>query len=312
MQGLDARLVCMFDAVARCRSFTRAAEELRIAQPWLSVQIRRLEDLLRFPLFERNRKQAVVLTPQGEAFWPSARTFLQARDMLMREAEQIRRQTMATLLLGAPEFSADIVERPALLNCFETRFPQIELEIITGHSPMLLEQLLRGDIDVTLALGPFPSDPRLDHVVLAETKVSMLVPRSHRLATSSHISLATLAGEEIANFRRRLNPPVYDQLAEYFAAYGVRMVNFPEATLRGAMQFATNHPIPIIMPEWMVGVVSDWNDFILIPLEDPQVTLQLLVVRRAGAGSTAVEAFWSEASAFATGSHQKERTLSEA
>ena len=295
MQGLDIRLVCMFDAVARYRSFTRAAEELRIAQPWLSVQIRRLEDLLRFPLFERGRKQAVVLTPQAEAFWPSAQTFLRSRDVLMREVEQIRRQNMATLLLGAPEFSSDIVERPALLERFEARCPQIELEIITGHSPMLLGQLLNGDIDVTLALGPFPPDPRLEHMVLAETRVSMLVLRSHRLAACSHISLASLAGEEIANFRRRLNPPVYDQLAEYFADYGVRMVNFPEATIRGVMQFAANHVMPIVMPEWMIGVAGDWTDFILIPLEDPPVTLQLLAVRRVGPGSAAVDAFWSEA-----------------
>ena len=55
MTGLDVRLVRSFVAVADERSFTRVAERLNIAQPWLSVQVRKLEEQLGFRLFERNR-----------------------------------------------------------------------------------------------------------------------------------------------------------------------------------------------------------------------------------------------------------------
>lgn len=295
MHGVDVKQVRIFEAVARHRSFTRAAGELHVAQPWLSVQVRRLEDVLGFPLFERNRKQAVELTPQAEDFMPVARAFLAAHDTLAREVGMIRRQHAATLMLGAPEFSSDIPERPALLNAFQAEFPQIDLDIINGHSPMLLDQLRAGTIDLTLALGPFPHGAEFEDVVVADTKLSLLIPDGHPLSGSEQVTLSDLSGMSVGNFRRRLNPPVYDQMASHFENCGVEMVNFPEATMRGAIQYAAANRIPVIVLEWMKGVVAGIAGITLCPLIDPAVRLQLLLVRRSDDQRPQVRALWSQA-----------------
>ncbi len=295
MQGVDVKQVRLFEAVSRHRSFTRAAAELHVAQPWLSVQIRRLEDVLGFPLFARNRKQAVELTPQAKDFMPLASAFLAAHDTLAREVGMIRRQHAATLMLGAPEFSSDIPERPALLNAVQAEFPHIDLDIINGHSPMLLDQLRAGTIDLTLALGPFPHGPEFEDVVVADTQLSLLIPDGHPLSGAKQVTLSDLRGMSVGNFRRRLNPPVYDQMASHFDDCGVEMVNFPEATIRGVIQYAATNQMPVIVLEWMKGVVAEMTGITLCPLIAPTVRLQLLLVRRSDDDRPQVRALWSQA-----------------
>ncbi|MFA7584775.1 MAG: LysR family transcriptional regulator [Novosphingobium sp.] len=295
MLGVDVKQVRIFEAIARHRSFTRAAEELHYAQPWLSVQVKRLEDVLGFALFARNRKQAVELTPQAKDFMPAARAFLMAHDSLAREVRLIRRQYAATLALGAPEFSSDIPERPALLQAFQAEFPHIDLDIITGHSLQLLDQLRAGSVDITLALGPFPDDPEFEHVMVTKTQISILVPDDHALAAVDHLSLEDLRGLALGNFRRRLNPPVYDLMAIQFARHGVEFVNFPEATMRSAIHFSVNSRMPVIVLEWMKDVIDGVPGTKLLQLRDRDACLELLLVRRAGDRRPQVQALWSQA-----------------
>src|SRR5438045_9678669 len=69
--GMNVRLAILFAAVAEERSFTRAAARLNIAQPWLSAQVRKFEEQLGFPLFDRG-KGAIELTAEGEKMFPLA------------------------------------------------------------------------------------------------------------------------------------------------------------------------------------------------------------------------------------------------
>lgn len=299
MHGVDLKHVRIVDAILRHRSFTRAAEELNVAQPWLSVQLMRLEDRLGFPLFKRNRKQAVEPTPQCLAFEQAMRPLLDAHEALIAEVALIRRQHAPTLMMGAPEFSLDIPERHALFTLFEQNLPDADLDIINGHSPSLLDQLRAGSLDVTLALGPFSHGPELEHLVIAKSQLSLLMPEQHPLHDRSPLSLEDLRGYSVGNFRRRLNPPVYDQLAEHFDRHGVKLVNLPEATLRSAIQYAGSNGVPIITLEWIKNVVVGVQGMALRPLADPGVGLELQLVKRAGDTRPKILSLWEQASSVA-------------
>src|SRR5260370_20545688 len=86
----DSRQVELFVTVARHLSFSRAAAELNTPQPWLSAQIRRLEDQLGFELFRRTSRQ-VELTAQGAALLDSARAALDALGALRSEIAAVKR-----------------------------------------------------------------------------------------------------------------------------------------------------------------------------------------------------------------------------
>ena len=295
INGIDVKHLRMFETIARCRSFTRAALELHVAQPWLSVQVKRLEDVLGFPLFERNRKQAVTLTAQGQALRAGAAAFLAAHERLLGEVSLIRRQHASALILGAPEFSSDIPERLALLDRFHRALPALEVDILNGHSPALLDQLRMGTLDLSLALGPFRHGPEFDHLVISTTRISLLIPEGHALCGRKELTPKDLRGMTIANFRRPLNPPVYDQLAVRFAEFGAELISFPEATMRAAMQYATSNSVPVIALGWMKPVVAEMSRLSLVPLRAPAAELQLLLMRRSDDTRAEIEALWKQA-----------------
>ncbi|KGI83710.1 hypothetical protein JY98_16460, partial [Exiguobacterium mexicanum] len=70
---LDPRLVVQFAIIAEEGSFTRAAERLHVAQPWLSARLKKFEEQLGFPLFTRNTRN-ITLTKQGYELLQAARS----------------------------------------------------------------------------------------------------------------------------------------------------------------------------------------------------------------------------------------------
>src|SRR5437667_13603 len=113
-----------FLEAARQRNFTRAAERLRIAQPALSQQMRRLEEELGTPLFVRGRKQT-VLTPAGEAFHPQALALISLAEnarQVVAEVAQLRRGRL--MIASIPTLSACWL--PPIIQKFRKLHPFIE------------------------------------------------------------------------------------------------------------------------------------------------------------------------------------------
>ncbi|HZV11460.1 MAG TPA: LysR family transcriptional regulator, partial [Novosphingobium sp.] len=289
----------MFEAVARHLSFTRAAEELCVAQPWLSVQLRRLEEQLGFALFARGRKRAVVLTDEGEALLPHARALAASHQRLCAEASRIRKGQRRRLVLGAPEFSADIAARQQLLAALRAR-GDIEVEIVNGPSTALIDHLRQGRVDITLALGPLPAEADLEACVLAQTGLWLALPDGHPLAAMAAVPMALLAGQRIANFRRRLNPQVYDHMARLFAEAGVEVEHLPEASARAVMLFVAQEQTPVIVTQWMAPLLAG-SQVVLRPVADAPLRLQLLLLRRRGDARAGVAALWACAEALEEG-----------
>ncbi len=227
--GFDVRQIRIFVTVAEHLSFTRAAERLNIAQPWLSVQIRKLEDSLGFTLFQRNRKQAVALTPRGTAFLAAARAFLVAHDELVGEAVAIRDRQMLTLSIGAPEYTADIAERGQLIDAVQKAFPAIEIDIVNALSLALIEQLRAGEIDISFAFGPLPTE-ELDALVICRWGMALLLPADDPLAALAKIPMHLLRDRRIGMIRRKFNPHLYDYIDQALDRVGATIQTMPEAS----------------------------------------------------------------------------------
>jgi DNA-binding transcriptional LysR family regulator len=140
-----------FVAVAEHRHFTRAAEEMRVAQPSLSQQIRTLEHDLGAPLFHRIRGN-VSLTEAGEVLLPIARRILaetESARLAIRELDELDR---GRVRLGAPP-SLCTGLLPAMLSAFRRRYPGIQLELHESGSGDLRQRLAEGALDLALLAG---------------------------------------------------------------------------------------------------------------------------------------------------------------
>jgi DNA-binding transcriptional LysR family regulator len=185
---LDLRLVRYFTVVAEHGSFGRAATVLRVAQPSLSRQIRRLEDQLGVRLIDRTR-QGSSLTEAGQTFLTEAKSLLHAAGQAVLAA----RGTGPTLTIG---HVGDLVVTP-LARRLRRQFPgaTIRTRHLTWHEPYTL---VDGDVDALIARLPlpFPTGDLEVEVLYDEPRVALL-PASHPLAGRGSLTAADLAGDDL-------------------------------------------------------------------------------------------------------------------
>ena len=140
-----------FVAVAEHRHFTRAAEQVRVAQPSLSQQIRALEHDLGAPLFHRIRGN-VSLTEAGETLLPIARRILADAETARLAVRELAELDRGRVRLGAPP-SLCTGLLPAMLAAFRRRYPGIQLELHESGSGDLRQRLAEGALDLALLAG---------------------------------------------------------------------------------------------------------------------------------------------------------------
>ena len=158
--GHDGRVqfqqLAYFVAVARLRHFTHAADQLGVAQPTLSKQIRVLENSLGTAWFVRDRS-GIELTSAGEALLPHAERILVDVETAQRAVHEVAGLRRGRVRLGATPSVCDGL-LPDVLTYFHSAHPDIELEVREAGSPLLTRDLLRGRLDLALLIVPLPSD----------------------------------------------------------------------------------------------------------------------------------------------------------
>jgi DNA-binding transcriptional LysR family regulator len=164
-----------FIAVAETRHFGRAAQQVHVAQPSLSQQIRALERELGAELFHRARGN-IALTDAGEALLPVARRMLADADNARAEVQEIAGLRRGRVRLGAPpSLCAALV--PRVLAAFHRRHPGIQLLIEEGGSRDLVSQLATGSLDLALVIVPLQrNDPALTTTELFNEDLVVVSP----------------------------------------------------------------------------------------------------------------------------------------
>ena len=181
-----------FCAVARHGTFTRASEVEHVAQPSLSQQIAKLEAELGARLFDRLPRSA-KLTVFGKAFLPKAESILRELDAAKTELQEMTGNERGEVAVGIiPTIAAYLL--PKLLNGFSSRHPMITVKIFEDITPVLLQRLHEGSIDMAVAALPIAGS-ELDSEELFEEKLFAVLPQKHRRAGRASISLTELNSE---------------------------------------------------------------------------------------------------------------------
>ncbi len=194
---MEIRQLRYFEAVSRHRHFTRAAEELHIAQSALSHQVRRLEDELGIELLHRTTR-SVEPTQAGTLVAARARTILDQSDMLRGEVDELRGLVRGRVTVGALLFGGRL-DIPALLASFTSDFPQVEVGLREGTAQRMVDGLRDGSIDLAFALEAEPPS-WLDRLELSTEELAVVMAPGHRLSGRQPLLIAELAGEPLIAF----------------------------------------------------------------------------------------------------------------
>ena len=181
-----------FTAVADTSSFSRAAERCHVSQPSLSQQILKLESELGGRLFDRLGR-SVRLTELGQAFLPRARSVLHELSTAKDEVTERLESEAGPVVIGAiPTIGPYWL--PPRLATFSRKFPKIHLTIAEEITPVLLERLRSGSVDLAILALPIRGH-EFDAQSLFSERLFAALPKNHKLARRPSLRLTDLRTE---------------------------------------------------------------------------------------------------------------------
>ncbi|XEC97284.1 LysR family transcriptional regulator [Paenibacillus tarimensis] len=187
-----------FQKVARLEHMTKAAQELRIAQPALSKTISRLEEHLGVPLFDRQGRQ-IRLNTFGKAFLKKVETALTALDEGRKEVSELAGLEQGSIHLATT--TLDRLTEP--LTAFLAQYPKVNFKITQAAAEEMEQLLEAGAVDVCFTVLPIDG-PDLESATVLEEEVFLAVPPGHRLAARKSVSLDEIADEPFIAYKEGL------------------------------------------------------------------------------------------------------------
>jgi LysR family hydrogen peroxide-inducible transcriptional activator len=181
-----------FVAVADEGSFSRAAAKVRVAQPSLSQQIKKLEAEVGQRLFDR-LPRSVVLTEAGRCLIDYARQILGSIGDARRCVDELKGEVAGKLAVGAIPTIAPYV-LPGLVVTFQKHYPAVTLEIVEDVTDGITRRIEAGELDVAVASTCQPS-PTLRRESLGAEPLLALVPEGHPLAKKDVVEFDDLKSQ---------------------------------------------------------------------------------------------------------------------
>ncbi|MBK1722035.1 LysR family transcriptional regulator [Thiocystis violacea] len=188
---ISLRQLRVFEAVAHNHSYTRAAEELHLSQPAVSMQVRQLEDEIGLPLFERLGKR-IVTTEAGRELYHYSRAINRAlREMeeVLESLKGINRGSLQVAVASTVNYFA-----PRLLAVFQKRYPGINLRLDVTNREMLVQMLDSNSVDLVL-MGLPPKNVEVESEAFMDNPLVVVAPPDHPLAHQHCIPVERLAEE---------------------------------------------------------------------------------------------------------------------
>ena len=183
--------LAVFEASARLGSFTRAAEELHLAQPTVSTQMKKLTETVGLPLFEQIGKK-IHLTPAGRALCEGARELIGTLSRVDQSLAALRSLEAGRLRLAVSTACQHFA--PRLLAAFIARHPSIEVRLEIHNRRGLIERLASNDDDLYLFANP-PAEQEVVSLVILPNPMVAFARADHPLAQERAIPFERFARE---------------------------------------------------------------------------------------------------------------------
>lgn len=176
-------------------SFVKAAEALYLTQPSVTARIHSLERELNAELFHRSGKQ-ISINEKGKSFLPYAQNILQS----YQEAKLKLHQPILTLdklKIGCATSIANFII-PEILPAFKTKFPNVNIKILTGHSNDILDKVLNNEVDFGMVRTV--THPQIESVIFRHDPIGLFVPINHPLLLNSQVTIEEVSEEPLIFF----------------------------------------------------------------------------------------------------------------
>lgn len=283
MLHVTLRQLKVFEAVARHLSFSRAAEELHLTQPAVSMQIRQLEESVGLPLFEQIGKK-IFLTDAGKELNYYSRNIAQQlaeAEAVLAEMKGVKRGKLNISVVSTANYFA-----PQLLALFCQRNRNVSLSLNVVNREVLLNQLANNEMDLGV-MGQPPEGLDIVAEPFMENPLVVIAPPGHPLAGEKNIALSRLARESF--IVREPGSGTRSAMERFFQQHGLQLAT--------GMEMSTNEAIKQAVQAGMgLGVVSihtialelETRRLVVLDVESFPILRHWYVVHRKGKRLSAV------------------------
>ena len=181
----------IFEAIARLGSFTRASEELFLTQPTVSMQMKKLSEMVGVPLIEQVGKK-IYLTEDGQELAQATREIFGIMDrftMTVAERQGLKKGQLRLMAITTASYFA-----PRLLGEFAKLYPGIEVSLRVTNKEQVLASIA-NNLDDLYLLGQPPEDMEIESTPIMDNPIIVLAAPDHPLAKEKNITLERLAQE---------------------------------------------------------------------------------------------------------------------
>lgn len=228
--NITLRQLKVFEAVARNLNYTRAAEELFLSQPAVSMQIKQLEESLGQPLFEQMGKK-IYLTDTGKEVYRYSLSIASQVSEMQMVVEEMKGLRQGKLTLAVASTANYFI--PTLLGSFIQRYQGVTVDIDVTNRENLLKALTTNSIDFAI-MGQPPDGLELESHLFLDNPLVVLAPPDHRLAGQRNIPIERLRNETFIARERGSGTRLARE--RFFAKYD-------EDSFREIMEMSSNEAI---------------------------------------------------------------------
>lgn len=217
IKNATLRQLKVFESVARNLSFTRAAEELYLTQPTVSIQIKQLTDIVGQPLLEQVGKR-IFLTDAGRELLKVCREIFEGLDrfeMLMSDMKGVKAGKLRLAIITTAKYFV-----PRLLGVFCQRYPGIDVTLKVTNRERVLQRMAENQDDLYV-LGQPPEQVDVAFEPFLENPLVVLAPGNHPLAGKKNISPQRLTEEQF--LMREPGSGIRLATEEFFAGRGLKL-----------------------------------------------------------------------------------------
>lgn len=278
----------IFLCIADEKSFSRAAEKMLRTQPALSIAIKRLEEELGEPLFDRSSRSG-MLTEAGKILYSYAQRLINLRQEAQEAVGELREMYRGRLIIGANE-STSYYLLPQILLEYRRQYPLIKIEVHRSVSERIPIDVLERKLDFGF-LTYDPLQAGLESIEINRDDLVLVVPPGHPLASKGMVSVRELGGYQFVAHNART--PARDRIFELFRQHQTPLnICVDLSTLETIKDFVLLGVGIAILPRLSVSAEIENGRLIHVPVRGMKIEKTLrLVFRRESNLSHAARSF---------------------
>ncbi|HYE64683.1 MAG TPA: LysR substrate-binding domain-containing protein [Pyrinomonadaceae bacterium] len=274
---MDINQLEVLVAVAQERGFSRAAERLYRTQPAVSQAIRRLEDELGEPLFDRSSKDG-TLTASGQVMLKYAQQMLNLRRDAHEAIKELKDLQRGKVTVGANEYT--VMCLLPIITIYRSRYPHIKIEVKRSLASLIPSEVLGRDVEIGVVTFR-PSDPALKAVPAVTDELALIVSPNHPLAAKKVVSVRELGVESF--IAHNVPSPYRERVVQTFNKYRTPLnISMELPTLEAIKRFVEQGMGVALVPRLTVRDEAERGQVVALTVREMRFERQLHLVYRKG------------------------------